>query len=309
VGVEAIVGGLLAAGAGIFAYSSLIERNAFAVREESIDVLPDGSAPIRILHLSDLHLAPWQKRKVRWLQSLAALKPDLIIATGDFLGHEDAVPAVRDALRGFAGIPGVFVHGSNDYFGPHLPNPLKYLWRPSTVDTSRDQLDTAGLEDVYAALGWQNLNNAACELTVNGSTVVFAGTDDPHLDRDSLHAVTQAAASIVAYRADAPSAVLGVTHAPYQRVLDGLTALGAGALFAGHTHGGQVCLPFVGALTTNSDLPVAFARGLSTWKHDSREAYLNVSAGIGTSIYAPVRFFCPPEAVLVTLRARHIEYA
>lgn len=308
-GFEAIVGGLLAAGAGIFAYSSLIERNAFAVREESIDVLPDGAAPIRILHLSDLHLAPWQKRKVRWLQSLAALKPDLIIATGDFLGHESAVPAVREAMSALAGTPGVFVHGSNDYFGPHLPNPLRYLWRPSTVDSSRDQLDTAGLEGVYAALGWQNLNNASCELTVNGSQLVFAGTDDPHLDRDSLDSVTRAAASIVASRAYAPSAVLGVTHAPYRRVLDGLTALGAGALFAGHTHGGQVCLPFVGALTTNSDLPVAFARGLSTWKHDSRETHLNVSAGIGTSIYAPVRFFCPPEAVLVTLRARHIEYA
>jgi len=309
VGVEAIVGGLLAAGAGIFTYSSLIERNAFAVREESIDVLPDGAAPIRILHLSDLHLAPWQKRKVRWLQSLAALKPDLIIATGDFLGHESAVPTVREAMSALAGTPGVFVHGSNDYFGPHLPNPLRYLWRPSTVDTSREQLDTAGLEGVYAALGWQNLNNAACEFTVNGSQLVLAGTDDPHLDRDSLDSVTRAAASIVASRADAPSAVLGVTHAPYRRVLDGLTALGAGALFVGHTHGGQVCLPFVGALTTNSDLPVAFARGLSTWKHDGRETHLNVSAGIGTSIYAPVRFFCPPEAVLVTLRARHIEYA
>jgi predicted MPP superfamily phosphohydrolase len=80
-------------------------------------------------------------------------------------------------------------------------------------------------------------------------------------------------------------------------------------IFAGHTHGGQVCLPGVGALTTNSDLPLALARGLSVWNHQGRSSFLNVSAGIGTSIYAPVRFACPPEAVLVTLRAREFGYS
>ncbi len=301
-----VLGGLVAAGAGVFAYASLIERNAFAVREVSVEVLPHGSTPVRVLHLSDLHLAPWQKRKIGWIRSLADAHPDLIVATGDFLGHDGAVPAVREALSAFARVPGVFVHGSNDYFGPHLPNPFTYLWRPSTIDTSRSPLDTAGLEAVYSDLGWLNLNNSASELTLNGSRVLFAGTDDPHLDLDKLSDVTTAVESVIESSTEPVDAFIGVTHAPYRRVLDSLTTLGTDVIFAGHTHGGQVCVPFVGALTTNSDLPAKFARGLSTWNHGGRTSRLNVSAGIGTSIFAPVRFACPPEAVLVTLMPRPI---
>ncbi len=301
-----VLGGLVAAGAGMFAYASLIERNAFAVREESVEVLPHSSTPVRVLHLSDLHLAPWQKRKIGWIRSLADAKPDLIVATGDFLGHDGAVPAVREALSAFTGVPGVFVHGSNDYFGPHLPNPFTYLWRPSTIDTSRSPLDTAGLEAVYSDLGWLNLNNSASELTLNGSRVLFAGTDDPHLDLDKLSDVTTAVESVIESSTAPVDAFIGVTHAPYRRVLDSLTTLGTDVIFAGHTHGGQVCVPFVGALTTNSDLPAKYARGLSTWNHAGRTSRLNVSAGIGTSIFAPVRFACPPEAVLVTLLPRPI---
>jgi predicted MPP superfamily phosphohydrolase len=301
-----VLGGLVAAGAGVFAYASLIERNAFTVREVSVEVLPHGSTPVRVLHLSDLHLAPWQKRKIGWIRSLADAHPDLIVATGDSLGHDGAVPAVREALSAFAGIPGVFVHGSNDYFGPHLPNPFTYLWRPSTIDTSRSPLDTAGLEAVYSDLGWLNLNNSASELTLNGSRVLFAGTDDPHLHLDKLSDVTTAVESVIESSTEPVDAFIGVTHAPYRRVLDSLTTLGTDVIFAGHTHGGQVCVPFVGALTTNSDLPARFARGLSTWNHGGRTSRLNVSAGIGTSIFAPVRFACPPEAVLVTLLPRPI---
>ena len=301
-----VLGGLVAAGAGVFAYASLIERNAFTVREVSVEVLPHGSTPVRVLHLSDLHLAPWQKRKIGWIRSLADAHPDLIVATGDFLGHDGAVPAVREALSAFARVPGVFVHGSNDYFGPHLPNPFTYLWRPSTIDTSRPPLDTAGLEAVYSDLGWLNLNNSASELTLNGSRVLFAGTDDPHLDLDKLSDVTTAVEGVIESSTAPVDAFIGVTHAPYRRVLDSLTTLGTDVIFAGHTHGGQVCVPFVGALTTNSDLPAKFARGLSTWNHGGRTSRLNVSAGIGTSIFAPVRFACPPEAVLVTLMPRPI---
>jgi predicted MPP superfamily phosphohydrolase len=80
-------------------------------------------------------------------------------------------------------------------------------------------------------------------------------------------------------------------------------------IFAGHTHGGQVCLPGGRALTTNCDLPTSQASGLSQWGHAGRSSYLNVSAGLGTSIYAPVRLFCPPEAVLVSLVGEDIGYA
>ena len=79
-------------------------------------------------------------------------------------------------------------------------------------------------------------------------------------------------------------------------MLDSFVTYGASLIFAGHTHGGQVCVPGFGALVTNCDIPRRQAKGLSIWRHAFRSAYLNVSAGLGTSIYAPFRFACPPEA-------------
>ena len=96
---------------------------------------------------------------------------------------------------------------------------------------------------------------------------------------------------------------LGVTHAPYRRVLDAFVDRGADLMLAGHTHGGQVCVPGYGALVTNCDIPRDQVKGVSTWTHDGRTATLEVSAGLGTSIYAPVRFACRPEATLLTLTA------
>jgi predicted MPP superfamily phosphohydrolase len=91
-------------------------------------------------------------------------------------------------------------------------------------------------------------------------------------------------------------------------VLDAFVTYGAKAIFAGHTHGGQVRVPGLPALVTNSDIPREQAQGVSLWSHAGHTAYLNVSAGLGTSIYAPVRFACPPEAVLVTLTPSDIGY-
>lgn len=304
-----VVGGILALGAGVLAYASLIERNAFTVRRESVDVLEPGSSPIRVLHLSDLHLAPWQHGKSRWIRSLRQLDPDLIVVTGDAVGHVDAIPLLDATLQEFSGIPGVFVHGSNDYFAPRIPNPFTYLWRPSTPDEEGDPIDTDSLDAAYRALGWVGLDNAAVPMVINGSTILFVGTDDPHLRRDRLDEVASELDELIDGLSVAFGSIVGVTHAPYRRVLDAFTTLGADVTFAGHTHGGQVCVPGFGALTTNSDLPLHFARGLGVWNHDGRSSFLNVSAGIGTSIFAPVRFACPPEAVLLTLQPRDIGYA
>lgn len=307
--LAALLGGVAAIGVGVLAYSSLYERNRFEVRHEAIDVLEPGASSIRVLHLSDIHLAPWQKRKIEWVRGLASLRPDLVVVTGDSLGHAESVPALERALSVFRGTPGVFVHGSNDYFAPRIPNPFTYLFRPSEPDRDGDLIDTEGLDELYSSLGWLDLNNASARVSVNGSSIAFTGTDDPHLDLDRLDLVAESLDKARRRLNEPVDAIVGVTHAPYRRVLDVLTTLGADVIFAGHTHGGQVCIPGIGALTTNSDLPRALARGMNVWNRFDRNAFLNVSAGIGTSIYAPVRFACPPEAVLITLRAKDIGYA
>ncbi|NHI17566.1 metallophosphoesterase [Microbacterium excoecariae] len=286
-----------AAGALAAAWGIGIERYRFRVRTHTVRILAPGSDPIRVLHLSDLHLAPWQRRKREWIARLASLRPDLVIDTGDNFGHPAALGAIRGALTPFAGTPGVHVHGSNDIWAPKPRNPLRYLIGPSQKEQSVPPLDTDGLDAVLEGeLGWFGLHNDGVAFDVRGHRLRFIGTDDPHHDREDWDAVDAA-------RGELPDGELtiGVTHAPYRRVLDAFVDRGADAIFAGHTHGGQVRIPGVGALVANCDIPLAQARGLSAWEHDGRSAVLNVSAGVGHSIYAPVRFACPPEVSLVTL--------
>src|ERR1700727_1752719 len=112
-------------------YAAVVERNAFVLREITMPVLTPGSTPLRVLHFSDLHMVPTQRRKQGWLRELAGWEPDLVVNTGDNLAHPKAVPAVVQGLGDLLSRPGVFVFGSNDYFGPRLKNPLNYLTNPS----------------------------------------------------------------------------------------------------------------------------------------------------------------------------------
>ena len=117
---------VLAAGASGLGYAWLEARH-FALREFTLPVLPVGATPVRVLHLSDLHLVPRQRRKLAWVKGLAALEPDLVVSTGDSLAHRDAVPAVLEAHGELLDRPGVFVLGSNDYYEPRLKSPVRYL--------------------------------------------------------------------------------------------------------------------------------------------------------------------------------------
>jgi predicted MPP superfamily phosphohydrolase len=304
--VATALGAVATVGAAAFAWGSLVERNRFTVRRESLPILPPGAAPLKILQLADAHMAPWQTLKQSWIRSLVDLEPDLIINTGDNLGHVDGLAGIRRAFEPFAGIPGVYVNGSNDYFGPVFKSPLNYFSPERRREYSPANLDTDALESFFDdELGWRNLNNAARSLSIGGRSFELFGVNDAHRRWDRLDLLPGAIDELRENddSIDRNTVTLGVTHAPYRRVLDAFVTYGARAIFAGHTHGGQVRIPGLPALVTNCDIPHDQAQGLSTWTHAGRTAWLNVSAGIGTSIYAPVRFACPPEAVLITLLA------
>jgi predicted MPP superfamily phosphohydrolase len=296
------LGAAVAGGVAVTAYA-VAETRRFVLREATVPLLPPGHAPLRLLHLSDLHLTPGQRRKQEWVRELASLEPDLVVDTGDHLSHRESVPYVLDALGGLLDVPGVFVFGSNDYFEPTLRNPLRYL----LPDDGTRHTDSAKLpfEDLRAGLtssGWLDLTNTHGDLQVRDLRLAFAGVDDPHLEYDRLEEIAGPADTGADVR-------LGVTHAPYLRVLDQMVADGYDAVLAGHTHGGQVCLPGGRALTTNCDLEPERARGLHRHPAASRDgdpgsAWLHVSAGLGTSPYAQVRLACRPEATLLTLTAR-----
>ena len=293
--------GAVAAGAAVWGIG--IERHLFTVRFHELAVLPAGARPMRVLHVSDAHMAPWQRRKQRWMAALAELQPDLVVNTGDNMGHPDGLRGLRNAFDPLRGIPGVFVHGSNDHAAPSPRNPLRYFTGPSKVTHTAEPLDTDALDGYLAdELGWLNLNNAGGTLDAGDLRIAAFGVSDAHRGWDDLEVLPGLVSQL---RADGSADLtIGVTHAPYRRVLDDFVDLGADAIFAGHTHGGQVRVPGFGALVANCDIPLRQARGLSEWTHAGRTAPLNVSAGLGHSIYAPVRFACRPEASLLTLLPR-----
>ncbi|WP_309068693.1 metallophosphoesterase, partial [Microbacterium sp.] len=165
------------------------QRQLFTGRRHRVRLLEPGSAPIRILHISDIHMAPWQRRKQRWIAGLVGLRPDLVVSTGDALGHAEGLEGVRRALSPLRGVPGVFVHGSNDMWAPGPRNPLKYFSGPSDAAPEAVRLDTAALDAFMTDdLGWSSVDNGAAGITVRGSRVRLFGVGDAHHDLDDLGA-------------------------------------------------------------------------------------------------------------------------
>lgn len=291
-----------AGGAAAIGYASVIERNWFALRQVEVPVLPVDATPLRVLHISDLHLTPGRHRLMSFVRALAPLDPDLVVNTGDSLASPRAVQPVLDALGPLLDKPGVFVYGSNDLFSPKPKNPARYLWRTSAGEHGREEPDLpweelgAGL----SAAGWLDLNNQRGRLKAGTLDIAFAGVHDPHAGRDRYDEI--------AGPAEAADLRVGVLHSPEPAVMDRFVADGYELLLSGHTHGGQLCVPGFGALATNCGIERSRVKGLSLHpqaaRDDGKTAWLHVSAGLGTSPWAPVRFGCRPEATLLTLVPR-----
>ena len=280
--VALLAGAVAVAGAACVGYGVLVERDWYRLRRQRVEALEPGQAPLTVLHLSDLHLTAADDRQMRFLERLAAEPVDLVVVTGDMLGEPEALDPVLATLGRFRPRLGaVAVLGSNDYWAPRFRNPLTYFVGPSSrLHRSSGRNPWRELVQGLETRGWTVLSNRRGRL----GDVELAGMDDPHIRRDDP-AVAVPPNGQVRLR-------LGVVHSPYRRALDAFAGNGYDLVLAGHTHGGQVRLPGVGALVTNCDLPREQVRGLSRWG----SSWLHVSAGLGTSKYAPFRFACRPEA-------------
>ncbi len=279
---------IFAAGALCVLYGILVERRWYRLRRYRLDILPTGGPEqLTVLHLSDLHFTRRSGAMARFLSGLPPA--DVTAITGDLVGEPEAVEAVVDALRPVRGRLGSYVVlGSNDYYVPRPLNYLRYFWK----QRSRRRAIRGRPDDLVRLLeadGWLHLSNALADASLDGFEVELLGLDDPHIGRQDLRA---------ALRRHPDRFGFAVVHSPDP--LPELAALGWNLVVFGHTHGGQVRMPLVGALVTNSHLPRRIVSGLvragGSWFH--------ISPGLGTSKYAPFRFLCRPEATLLELRRR-----
>jgi predicted MPP superfamily phosphohydrolase len=282
-----VLAGLTAAGLAPVAYG-FVEAKRFRIGRYELPVLPPGANPITILQVSDFHLRPENKRMIRFLKSLGSEEYDLVMATGDLLGGLDAVEDCLSILNGLrARSARLFVFGSSDYFAPVLKNYFDYFRKRRRHGRVRNP--TQEFRSSLLDAGWLDMNNANVVMDLNATSTQITGLDDPYLKWDNRDLLKRD-----------PSAELAilVVHAP-DPYKDAFKA-GYDAAFAGHTHGGQVRLPFFGAVVTNSALPTELAMGPTK----IGESWLFVTPGVGTGKYAPFRFLCPPEASVITLVPR-----
>jgi predicted MPP superfamily phosphohydrolase len=253
-----------AAGAAAGFYATAVEP--FRPRTEQVEVkLRGGGGPVlRIVHLSDLHV---RNRRDHSLLACALpmvrdLEPDLIVVTGDLIENTRSNAADCIAwLEQFHAPLGVFAcPGTHEHLPEGDPPPEFY----------------AGAVRI--------LSDEAEPLTLGGATFWLAGFDDgtytPANFAQTLRDVPDGATTIL------------LSHSP-DHIYDA-AARGVDLVLSGHTHGGQVCLPLVGPLMTNTRYGRRFAAGL--FQVNGTQMYVN--RGLGTVIMR-LRFGCPPEVTLL----------
>ena len=283
-----------AAGGGLL-WAYAVERRWYVLRHVTVPALrPDATQPLRILHVTDLHQLPGQEHRLEFLRTCLAAAPDLVVATGDLLESDDSIDEVvlvlGDAARNRVGLA---VLGAHDYWGAVAKNPAEYLLAPHRRRYGR-ALDTHRLTAGLAAHGYELMDNRRTTVKTPAGLVEVAGLGDPHVHLDRPEALDWSPVS------DGVALRLGLVHAPYRRAVGRFSDAGFDLVLAGHTHGGQLRVPFAGALVNNTDLPLSQSRGLS---QAGESTWLHVSAGLGHSRFAPIRFSCRPEASIIDVVA------
>lgn len=332
-GIGALVG--LGAGTGAVLASYAYLHEPFAVRLERLTLrLPNSrgrlpEAGLRLLHLSDFHFRgaePREGRKrERVRKAVADLEYDLIIHTGDFLHYDAGLENVL-ALLDVLPTPrlGAFgVLGNHDYAVYNMSKAVGYTWHNFVARESRlgQQLpphhpmtrrertrrylrfalhllhnridgEPTGANDVprlryeLERRGVQMLHNSSVRLTEGETDIFLAGVDDLQEGHPDL------AAAFAGIDDSAP--LLLLSHNP--DILQARVAHRADLVLAGHTHGGQIVLPFLGAAHTQSEL---LSRAEASGYVHLGDTQLYINRGLGEGI--PLRFGAPPHLSLITL--------
>ena len=274
--------------AGTAAAYALYEPSRYRLGFARVPVGP-GTPPLSILHISDTHLRSKHRGRTAWVESIPeriGRIPDLVLATGDFIEDNSGIPNAVRALNAIeARLGRYYVLGSHDYYVSRYRPPTKYFAKEHTPVRAQ-RADTQALESGLQKKGWIPLSNTSHVIDSPAGRVRVSGVDDPHLDRHSTDHIDRAPEDVAA---------IGLVHAP--DVVSEWILAGFDLVLGGHTHGGQVRVPGIGALVTNCDLPTALAGGL----HRVGGGWLHVSFGLGTGRFTPIRFACRPEATLLQL--------
>jgi len=299
---------LFAAAIVLAVYAYYVEPRRFRVVQVQMQTHRGFDCQLRILHISDLHLKNREKAKLDFLRGLHRNAVDMVFITGDIIEDDSGIDCCVELLRGFTTRIGVFVvFGAHDRWDTRLWNVVRDLslggyrkGRPNDFDRLKRELEGIGVvcleneshritlparvNGVHAEVEPRSVRPTGEEdLWLVGVDDIFAGLDD---FEKALSGVPADGFRIL------------LTHAIESP--EDLAARRFDAVFAGHSHGGQVRLPFFGPVITRSSLQREYATGL----FEIGNTPFHINNGIGTGRWTGFRFLCPPEATFVELTGR-----
>lgn len=248
---------------GCFLYGNLVEAKNLQVSRIRLHNAKVAGEPLVIAHLSDLHVRRWGALEDALILETAALEPDLILLSGDYTAMPGAVEDARRLIADLSDIAPVFAcRGNSEY----RPPPFR---------------------KIFEGTGASILLNERRELSIKGTSVSIVGVDPGEEE------------TVFALGRSVPAGRLSICLYHYPDLVPRVGELPFDLMLCGHTHGGQVRIPLVGAVVTMCRAGARYAAGL--FSRDGRAAY--VSRGVGTESYGlpPVRFLCPPELVMITI--------
>ena len=262
--LRAVAFALAACGLGCAVWARWIEPFRLDVTHVDVTVARWRGAPLRIVHVSDLHCDPAPRLEERLPEAIRAQHPDLIVFTGDAINSPAGLPVFRRCLAEIAAIaPTIAVRGNWD------------AWYWSDLD-------------LFADTGAREVAGTSVLLSVRGEPVWIGGLAVGRTDE------------LQGLVAQAPRDTLRILLHHYPDEVLRAAEAGVDLYLAGHTHGGQVALPFYGALVTLSRFGKRFESGLyrvgETW------AYVNRGIGMEGGPAPRVRFCAPPEVTVIDVR-------
>ena len=255
-------------------YSFIFEPNNIQIERISVKIenLPESFDNIKIVHLTDFHSDGFSKREKRVLKILENIDPDLIFITGDFIDHSSK--DLESCEKFWSELSGRY---QGKVFGV-LGNHEHWIKSPNIT----------AIEGLLEKNGIPILNNENKKIFQGDEFIYLLGVDDPDSKKDDL-----------------PKAMIGteeniskilLAHSP--DIIDNLQGEKVDLILAGHTHGGQIVIPFVKPFWVPTENHGKYVSGL--FRVNDTNLYVN--RGIGLSPALPIRFNCPPEITVIKLK-------
>lgn len=264
-----------------------IESQSRQINRHSVSIQKNISRPVKILHLSDIHFSGKDTRLSAFFDKLAQDTYDFIFVTGDIFDCEAGIPMAKENFKKLKAAYGIFaVWGNHDHFDYRFLDIATMGFRgrrhpdkPLSLEKLRQALEESGVKV---------LCNEAIRVEKDGNTFALFGLDDPTTGfadiEKTLHSRTDKEINVL------------LTH-----VLDAFFYIGEDEIdlsFSGHTHGGQIRFPLIGAVITHTQFGPKYAAGIFTLKG----ALCTVSRGVAASRYFFLRLLCRPEALILEVK-------